>query len=250
MANKITTRAALATWVKVELGEPVIRVNVADQQVEHCIDKALDFFWEWHRDGSVESFVAYQITAQDVTNGYIPVDQAIDDIVEIFPKRTYSSSESFATVDWQIQSAIWSASASLYSVSPVDYMLSLQAIDTISTVTGSETKYFNFEKFGRKLYPRFIMKEGEFIFMRVYRNIDPSDANYSEAYNDTWLKEYTCALVKMAWGGNLKKFAGVRLPGNIDLNGQQIYDEGLQEKTRLEEVLKNEHQAPPMFFIG
>lgn len=250
MANKITTRAGLVSWVKVELGEPVIRINVADQQVEHCIDKALDFFWEWHRDGSVETFVAYKITQTDIDNGYIPIADNVDDVVEVLPKRSYSSSNSFATVDWQIQSAVWSSQLSVYSISPVDYMMALQAIDNISGVTGSDTKYFNFEKYSRKLYPRFVMKLDEYIFMRVYRNLDPSVAEFTEAYNDSWLKEYVCALVKMAWGNNLKKFAGVRLPGNIDLNGQQIYDEGLQEKTRLEEVLKNEHQAPPVFFVG
>ena len=247
---KVLTRTQLSSWVKLELGEPVIRVNVADEQIEHCIDKALDFFWEWHRDGSVETFLAYKVLDADVTNGYISIPDKIDDVVEIFPKRTYSSSESFATVDWQIQSAMWNSNMSFYSVSPVDYVLALQAVDTISAAVGSDTKYFNFEKFSRRLYPRFNFKTDDYIFMKVYRNIDPADSAYAEALNDTWLKEYVCALVKMTWGGNLKKFAGVRLPGNIDLNGQQIYDEGLQEKTRLEESLKNEHQAPPMFFVG
>lgn len=250
MANKITTKPQLLSWVKIELGEPVIRVNVADTQIDHCVDKALDFFWEWHRDGSVETFIAYQVQDADLTNGYISIPGEIDDVVEVIPRRTLSSSESFATVDWQVRSAVWNSNLPFYSISPVDYMLSMQAIDTISLATGSDTKYFNFEKYSRRLYPRFTIKKDDFIFMKVYKNIDPSVAEYNEAYNDVWFKEYMCALVKMAWGNNLKKFAGVRLPGNIDLNGQQIYDEGLSEKTRLEEVLKNEHQAPPMFFVG
>ena len=45
-------------------------------------------------------------------------------------------------------------------------------------------------------------------------------------------------------------FQGVQLPGGIQLNGRQIYEDGLAEIEKLEEQLKNEYELPPIDLIG
>jgi hypothetical protein len=57
-------------------------------------------------------------------------------------------------------------------------------------------------------------------------------------------------LFKRQWGTNLKKFTGVQLPGGIMLNGQQIYDEAVEEIKELEEDLREVHEEPPAFLVG
>ena len=71
----------------------------------------------------------------------------------------------------------------------------------------------------------------------------------TKVYNDFWLKRYLTALIKKQWGMNMIKFQGVQLPGGVQLNGRQIYEDGLAEIEKLEEQLKNEYELPPIDLI-
>ena len=46
----------LADWMLRRLGAPVINVEIADVQLEDCIDEAVQFFHQYHYDGSQRSF--------------------------------------------------------------------------------------------------------------------------------------------------------------------------------------------------
>jgi hypothetical protein len=48
----------------------------------------------------------------------------------------------------------------------------------------------------------------------------------------------------------MSKFQGVLLPGGVQLNGRQIYDDGVAEVEKLEQQLKDEYELPPMDLIG
>ena len=67
------------------------------------------------------------------------------------------------------------------------------------------------------------LRVGEFLVIECYRAMDPND--YARVYNDSFLKKYLTALIKKQWGQNLIKFQGVKLPGGIEFNGRQLYDD-------------------------
>ena len=69
-------------------------------------------------------------------------------------------------------------------------------------------------------------------------------------YNDPFVKKYLVALMKKQWGQNLIKFRGTKLPGGIELNGREIYDEGVRELDAIKSVMANEYELPPLDFIG
>ena len=50
-------------------------------------------------------------------------------------------------------------------------------------------------------------------------------------WNDSFLKIYLTSLIKRQWGQNLIKFQGVKLPGGVELNGRQIYDDAQKKLT-------------------
>ena len=58
-----TTRATLKDYAKRKLGHPVVELNIDDDQMEDCIDDALEFFQEYHFDGTYPTFLKHQITA-------------------------------------------------------------------------------------------------------------------------------------------------------------------------------------------
>ena len=87
-----------------------------------------------------------------------------------------------------------------------------------------------------------------YIIIDCYRLLDPS--NYSKVWNDSFLKRYLTALIKRQWGQNLIKFQGVKLPGGIELNGRQIYDDAEKELENIREVMSNTYELPPLDMIG
>tara|TARA_R100000388_G_scaffold76941_1_gene55954 strand:- start:1031 stop:1429 length:399 start_codon:yes stop_codon:yes gene_type:complete len=87
-----------------------------------------------------------------------------------------------------------------------------------------------------------------FLILDCYRLVDPGTA--TDVYNDFWLKRYLTALIKKQWGQNLIKFQGVMLPGGIQLNGRQIYDDAVKEIEEIEYSLKTEYELPPLDLIG
>ena len=58
---------------------------------------------------------------------------------------------------------------------------------------------------------------------------------FTDVYNDVWLKKYVTALIKKQWGQNLSKFEGVQLPGGVTLQGRQILEDANTEIEKLEE---------------
>jgi hypothetical protein len=64
------------------------------------------------------------------------------------------------------------------------------------------------------------------------------------------LKRYATAIIKKQWGMNLIKFNGVLLPGGVQLNGRQIYEDALREIEEIEYSLKTEYEIPPLDLIG
>ena len=92
------------------------------------------------------------------------------------------------------------------------------------------------------------LKEGSNLLIECHRMIDPTDA--TEMNNDPFVKRYYTALLKKQWGQNLIKFRGTKLPGGIELNGREIYDEGVRELDALRSRMAQDYETPPLDFIG
>jgi hypothetical protein len=56
--------------------------------------------------------------------------------------------------------------------------------------------------------------------------------------------------MKKQWGQNLIKFQGVKLPGGVELNGRQIYDDGVRELEEIQTQMSSTYELPPLDLIG
>jgi len=92
------------------------------------------------------------------------------------------------------------------------------------------------------------VKVDDYIIIDCYRLLDPND--FARVYNDSFLKRYLTALMKRQWGQNLIKFQGVKLPGGIELNGRQIYDDAEKDLEIIREQMSNTYELPPLDMIG
>jgi len=89
---------------------------------------------------------------------------------------------------------------------------------------------------------------GTYFIIDCYRALDPT--SFTGVWNDSFLKRYATALIKRQWGMNLIKFRGVKLPGGIEFNGREIYDDGQRELDELREKMFSEYELPPLDMIG
>jgi hypothetical protein len=72
----------------------------------------------------------------------------------------------------------------------------------------------------------------------------------SDVWNDRFLKRYATAMIKLQWGNNLSKFAGIQMPGGVTLDGVRIATEAQAEIDKIEEEMQSYNVLPGEFFLG
>ena len=92
------------------------------------------------------------------------------------------------------------------------------------------------------------LKAGEFLVLDCWSVLDGND--YSRVWNDSFIKPYLTSLIKRQWGQNLMKFQGVKLPGGIEFNGRQIFDDGQREIDEIKQKMMSTYELPPLDLIG
>jgi hypothetical protein len=132
----------------------------------------------------------------------------------------------------------------------LNYSQTKSYLETIDYLLNPDVQV-RFNKKNGKLYLDLNLKElvdDHYLIIDCYRVVDPESE--TAVYNDHWLKQYTTSLIKKQWGQNLIKFQGVKLPGGLELNGRQIYDDGVAEIEKHEEKLMTEYALPPLDMVG
>ena len=62
------SKATLISYCKRQLGAPVVEINIDADQSDDIIDDALQFFQEYHYDGSLRTYLKHQITTAEIAN--------------------------------------------------------------------------------------------------------------------------------------------------------------------------------------
>jgi len=242
-----TTRSAFKEYCLRSLGKPVIEINVDDDQVEDRIDEALNMFWNYHFDGTEKIYYKYLVTEQAKIDRYVPMPENVIGVINLFPIGQTLNTANFFNIRYQI------ALNDLYtltSVSMVPYYMAISHVQLLEQLLiGQQPIRYN--KHTNKLYIDMnweFVAPGDYIVAEAYQVVDPT--TYADVWKDAWLLKYATCLIKMQWGNNLKKFSGMQMPGGITFNGQQIYNEALQEKKELETELINSWSLPAADMIG
>lgn len=251
MANP-NSRATLIDYCKRRLGDPVIEINVDEDQLEDRVDEALQYYQEYHSDATLRTYLKHLVTADDVANEYISLSSDITFVSKMFPvSSSFNSSFNFFDIKYQMMlndvADLQNFAGDLAYYEQMQQYLSLLDMKLNGTpqvqFSRKQNRLYIFGDFADK-----DIKAGEYIIAEVYKIVDPNA--HTSIYNDMWLKEYTTALIKQQWGQNLIKFEGMQLPGGVMLNGRQIYDDATGEIERLRDTIRLEHEMPPDFFVG
>jgi hypothetical protein len=278
-----STRTELINYCKRQLGAPVLEINVADEQIEDLVDDAVQFFQERHFDGVYPAFFKYKITQGDIDRGrsrggsnvavgivtttatttivgtattfsfeensnYLQVPPSIIGVTKIFQ---FDGSNSIGTGMFSVKYQLFLND--IYYMGTTElltYAMVKTYLEDIDFLLNTQ-KQIRFNKRQDRLYLDIdwgSVNVGDYFVLDCYTTLDPND--YARVWNDSFLKKYLTSLIKKQWGQNLIKFQGVKLPGGVELNGRQIYDDAQKELDVLMEKMSNTYELPPLDLIG
>tara|TARA_B100000686_G_scaffold198848_1_gene205676 strand:+ start:391 stop:1245 length:855 start_codon:yes stop_codon:yes gene_type:complete len=279
------SRAQLIDYAKRQLGAPVLEINVADEQVEDILDDSIQYFQERHFDGVERTFMKYELTEDDIKRGTASTSSGSDNAAGI-TTMTASTTINGSTIqyDWvensnylQVPPEIigvykifhydgsntttnnmFSVKYQLFlndiyywgSTEILTYAMTRRYLEDINFLLTTE-KQIRFNQRMDRLYLDIdwnAVTKGDFIVMECFRALNPAD--FPRVWNDSFLKRYFTAQLKRQWGQNLLKFQGVKLPGGIELNGRQIYDDANIDLEIIREQMSNTYELPPLDMIG
>ena len=251
----ITTRQGLIDYALRRLGQPVVEINIDEDQLSERVDDALEHFSEYHFDGVEKVFLKHTITSTDITNEYIPMDDPaapvggpVISVVRVLPLPTDGFSGDFFNEEYQMRLADLDNFSGTALIDWHTRQMNFSLINQMFSVVPQ----MNFNRKQNRVYlecdwaDKFLV--GDILVIEAYRILDPSQ--YTEVWNDMFLKRYTTALIKRQWGENLKKFSGVVLPGGITLDGKTIYDEAVEEILKIEEEMSLRYELPADGYVG
>ena len=276
------SRSEFKNYCLRQLGAPVLEINVADEQIDDIIDDSLQYFHERHFDGVIRTYLKYQVTQDDIDRGKGPGQSGVLGITTTTATSTIDGAS--MEFDWEENSNYLQVPPSVIGIEKVfhfdgsqsmssgmfsiKYQLFLNDIyfwGAMEMLTYNMTrtyladlefalttqKQFRFNQRMDRLYLDISWGEvtaGDYLVIDCFRTLDPND--YTRVWNDSFLKKYTTALLKKQWGQNLIKFQGVKLPGGVELNGREIYEDGVKELEIIREMMSNTYELPPLDMIG
>jgi len=237
-----------------KLGFPVIDINVDDDQVDDRIDDALIKFRDYHYDGTEEIYLGVQVTAGDQANGYVTVANSIVGIDRVLP-ITGSSISSQGTNGFNIFDINYQIRLNdfynLLSSSYTYYVIAREHLAMLDMIVTGEIP-FTYNKKTNRVYLQMDwngrLNAGDYIVFQA-RKID-SVVEYTKIWNDSWLKAYATALIKLQWGNNINKYSNYTLPGGLVVNGEKIYNDAVLEIEKLAAELRETYEAPPQMQVG
>jgi hypothetical protein len=230
------------------LGHPVIEINVSDEQIDDRVDEALRFWYDYHGDGTERTYYKYIVTPTDITNRFIILPDNIIGAVQIFDPGIFQGADLLLNVRYQL---IASDLLNVAGQTLVPYVMTMQNIALIQEILNGQIP-IRYNRHTNKLFIDCDWSErfsaNAYLIVDCYTVVDPEV--YTKAYSDRMLQNYCIQLIKQNWGSNMKKFNGMALPGGVQMNGQQIFDEATAEITHLESEITNSYSLPSMLFIG
>ena len=279
---KPASRQQLIDYCLRKLGAPVLEINLDDDQIDDSVDDAIQLFNERHFDGVERMFLKYKITQADLdrgrakgtdgvgivtttatstniagygtttsswyeTSNFLQVPDSVVGVEKIIKFDTSTISGGMFSIKYQL---FLNDLYNFNSVELLQYSMVKSYLEDIDFLLTTD-KQIRFNKRQDRLYLDIdwgAESLDNFLVLDCYRALDPT--SFTQVYNDPFLKLYLTALMKRQWGQNLIKFRGVKLPGGIELNGREIFDDAERDIESLRSRMASEYELPPYDFVG
>ena len=274
-----TSRGQLINFGLRKLGYPVLEINLDTDQIHDALDDTLQIYQERHYNGIERMFLKYKITQEDIDRGSAKGTDGVGSVTTTgiqtsnvtVTSNFYENSNFIAVPDhvigvnkiFKFDSS--SISGGMFSIKYQLFLNDLYYFNSVNLLQFAMTKTYledidflltpekqiRFNQRQDRLYLDIdwgAQQKDDFIIIDCFRALYPEE--FKQVYNDPFVKRYFVALMKKQWGINLIKFRGTKLPGGIELNGREIYDDGVREIEEIMSRMMMDYETPPLDFIG
>jgi hypothetical protein len=271
--SKITSYGALTQRIRRQLGEPLINIEIADEQVYDNIAIAMEYYTKYA--GYTEEFLLFDSKKYERGVG-LKVDTMINMTPEMYKSETpglsagydydmedyrrvldcfsfnYGESTGINTL-FTLEQAMAQQIYSSYMIGNFGFdLVSWEVlkgfIDTRTKVLAMTPHYrFDAKKQILRILPEPIPEQSYLGAVGCY-----IERPIKDIINERWIFRYSTALTKIAVANVRGKYGNTNLFGGGTINYQDLMNQGLQERDALETELKNSYEdvTPSMFFIG
>lgn len=219
------------------LGGNLIDVEMGTKDFQYAFDNAKRMFTQKGNNNLDKKF--YSLSVTEGTRTYtIPSNENVDTVIRIIkPTSSFSSDDPFSMASIQ---QVFGTQKSTAGSSLINYELAMQLLDNINIYIAHSTDFI-WKKRNNELTLLDTPKVNESWMLELYADL--SDAEYEEVL---WVREYALAELKMIMGRAYRKFQTLTTPsGEMPLDGEQLVQDGKEEKQQLIENIQDYVDGDP-----
>jgi hypothetical protein len=270
--HKISSYDALAQRIRRQLGEPLVNVEIANEQIYDNIALALEFFTKYA--GYTEEFLVFDSKKYTRGSG-INVATLINQTSEM----TTLTNNVSAGYDYDLDSyrrVLDCFSFTYGETTGINTLFTLEQAMAQQIYSSYMVGNFGFDLVSWEVLKGFIDTRTKVLAMTPHFRFDPKnqilrilpepipeqtylgvvgcyiERPIKDIINERWVYRYSLALSKITVANVRGKFSGTNLFGGGSVNYNDFMNQGVQERDALEIELKASYEDanPSMFFLG
>ena len=215
-------------------GGGAVKINITPEQLDDCIDLALQYLQEYGEIAQEAFYLAHEVTQNDLDTGNISLpDNVLAVLLVRYPSGIFPLNwASFVYGD--LRSAIFNAGSGMS-----DYMVTRQNLAEMQHLLAPNPIFdFRYSTGKLKIADNLISKlrVGSFILLDCIGTVDPIVRN--KLWKSHQFRQLAAAYTKRQYGMNLLKFNDMPTPGGILINADAIYQHALDEIDKAEEAIQ------------
>lgn len=233
------TRNELNIRVLQDLGEPVIKVNVAHEQIENAIDDALEYWSQYHHEGQDRSYLKVVITQEMLDTNIVPIPESVFSVLSIVDARQANRGDNaWMSFEFEMtRDALYDSMKATGGGGMSQFVMTKQYLTDIADLLKNPLPFdFRMHKHELAIFGDLsrYFGVGSVMLLEVMGYLWKSSYN---VWGDDALRKLATAYTKKYWGQNLSKFSGVALPGGQVMNGMAILQDAQSEIEKQEQYI-------------
>lgn len=269
----ITSYDALAQRIRRQMGEPLVNVEIANEQIYDNIAQAMEYFTKYA--GYTEEFLIFD-SRKYVRGIGLDVATLINETPEMYKSQTPGLSAGY---DYDLNSyrrVLDCFSFTYGETTGINTLFTLEQAMAQQIYSSYMVGNFGFDLVTWEVLKGFIDTRNKVLAMTPHYRFDPKnqilriipepipeqtylgivgcylERPVKDLINERWIYRYALALSKITVGNVRGKFSGTNLFGGGQVNYSDFMSQGIQERDSLEQELKNTYEdvTGAMFFIG
>ena len=228
---RIKTKEALRDYIKVRLGAPLLKVELTDDMLDICIDRAIEVYSEYGYDGTEEATLL--VTLEPGVLEYTLSDRTIA-VTGLQASSTYST---FINIPAGYTLAMNPITLNMQdNVSNIDIQSMTQRMAKMSNLRSIFDVQVNFDfNHNTKILRFFEQPVSSVAVLELGLDYEPLEVD--NIYNNQWIKKRAEGEAWLAWGSLMGKYSSQLVNGS-EINYGDMVSKGEAMVEKSEEELE------------